>query len=37
MADPRVEAQRHLLARFVAAGVDFNDAQAVLANRVFSH
>jgi pimeloyl-ACP methyl ester carboxylesterase len=30
MAEPRVEAMRNLVPRFVAAGVDFNDAQRVL-------
>ena len=30
MADPRVEGMRHLVPRFVAAGVDFNDAQRLL-------
>ena len=30
MADPRVQGMRNLIPRFVAAGVDFNDARRVL-------
>src|SRR5436309_2229247 len=30
MADPRVQGMRNLMPRFVAAGVDFNDARRVL-------